>query len=58
MIASRQRSRRRRRRTLALGAAALLVAAAIFAAGVALGMALHDNPAPGSTETTTKTILP
>jgi hypothetical protein len=36
----------------------LLVAAAIFAAGVALGQALHDNPKPGITVTTVRTFHP
>jgi hypothetical protein len=40
----------------------LLVAAAaaviLFAVGVALGEALHDNPKPGITVTTTKTLIP
>jgi hypothetical protein len=36
----------------------LLVAAAIFAAGVALGRALHDNPKPGITVTTVRTLHP
>jgi hypothetical protein len=36
----------------------LVVVAAIFAAGVALGEALHDNPKPGITVTTVTTIRP
>jgi len=40
----------------------LLVAVAagliLFAVGVALGEALHDNPKPGITVTTTKTLIP
>jgi len=38
--------------------AGLLAAAAIFAAGIALGQALHDNPKPNLTVTSTKTIVP
>ena len=30
----------------------------LFAVGVALGEALHDNPKPGITVTTTKTLIP
>lgn len=50
-------SRRRRRdpvRLLAALAAALLV----FAVGVAVGMALHDNPRPGAPVTSIRTINP
>jgi hypothetical protein len=35
-----------------------VVAAVVFAAGVALGEALHDNPKPGITVTTVTTIRP
>jgi hypothetical protein len=35
-------------------AAALL----LFAVGIALGEALHDNPKPNLTVTTTKTLVP
>jgi hypothetical protein len=38
--------------------AGLLAAAVIFAAGVALGEALHDNPRPNLTVTSTKTLVP
>ena len=51
------RPRRRRRRWLRR----LLVAAAViaaFAVGVAVGEALHDNPKPGVTITTVRTIRP
>jgi type VI protein secretion system component VasF len=37
---------------------ALVAAAVVFVAGIALGMALHDNPKPDLTVTTTKTIVP
>jgi hypothetical protein len=37
---------------------ALAAAVVLFAVGVALGEALHDNPRPGITVTTTKTLLP
>ncbi|HXY80966.1 MAG TPA: hypothetical protein VEH55_06315 [Gaiellaceae bacterium] len=36
----------------------LLLVAAAFAAGVAVGEALHDNPKPGVTVTTVRTIRP
>jgi hypothetical protein len=51
--------RRSRRRgspiRLVLG---LLAAVAIFAIGVAVGQALHDNPKPNLTVTSTKTLVP
>ena len=36
----------------------LLLAAAIFAVGVAVGEALHDNPKPGTDFTSVTTIRP
>jgi hypothetical protein len=36
----------------------LLVLAAIFGAGIALGEALHDNPKPGGTHTGVRTLKP
>jgi hypothetical protein len=36
----------------------LLAAALVFAAGVAVGMALHDNPKPGVTVTSESTLHP
>ena len=36
----------------------LLVAAAVFAIGVAVGESLHDNPTPGVTFTSVTTIHP
>ena len=50
--------RRRRRWRPPLWLLALLAAALLFAVGVALGMALHDNPTPDLTVTTTKTLVP
>jgi hypothetical protein len=39
--------------------AALVVAAAVvFAVGIAVGEAIHDNPKPGITLTTEKTVHP
>ena len=52
-----RRSARRRRRPLRW-LAGLVLAFAIFAAGIALGAALNDNPKPGLTVTTTKTLIP
>jgi hypothetical protein len=37
---------------------AILLVAAAFAAGVAVGEALHDNPKPGITVTTVRTLHP
>jgi hypothetical protein len=37
---------------------ALLVAAAIFAVGVAVGESIHDNPKPGISFTSVTTIHP
>jgi hypothetical protein len=42
------------RRALLVGAAFLVV----FAIGVALGEALHDNPGAGSTQTLVRTLNP
>jgi hypothetical protein len=39
-------------------ALALIVLLVVFAAGVALGRALHDNPKPGVTVTTVRTLHP
>lgn len=38
--------------------AAVAAALVLFGVGVALGEALHDNPKPGLSVTTTKTIVP
>jgi hypothetical protein len=55
---ARRRARRRRRgiRWSWVGAIALL--AVVFAVGVALGEALHDNPKPGGERTTQRTLKP
>lgn len=34
----------------------LVVLAAVFAAGIALGMAIHDNPQPGPPVTVERTV--
>jgi hypothetical protein len=36
----------------------VIVLVCVFAAGVALGEALHDNPKPGGTTTTSNTLHP
>ena len=36
----------------------IAVALAAFGLGVALGEALHDNPAPGGTQTLVRTLKP
>ncbi|MGZ4389174.1 MAG: hypothetical protein ACXVZL_07320 [Gaiellaceae bacterium] len=58
-VERRQRVPKRRLRNAVLRwLLVLVVAAVIFAAGVALGQALHDNPKPGITVTTVETIRP
>ena len=37
---------------------ALVAAAILFAVGIAVGEALHDNPKPGITLTTVRTVRP
>jgi hypothetical protein len=37
---------------------AAAVLAAVFAAGLALGEAFHDNPSPGRTQTSVRTLKP
>ena len=58
MIAPSTRRRRRRRRLPPVWLLAVALALLLFAAGVAVGMALHDNPKPDLSVTTTKTIVP
>jgi len=36
----------------------VVVLGCVFAAGVALGEALHDNPKPGGTRTSERTLRP
>jgi hypothetical protein len=48
--------RRRRRKALLRWLIGLVVAAVVFAVGVAVGEALHDNPKPGITVTTVTTV--
>ena len=53
-----RRERRKRRRQAELTRWGMIVFAAllVFALGVALGQALHDNPKPGGTVTLERTL--
>lgn len=55
---TRPRRRRSRRRRLLRAFALLVAAVVLFAAGVALGMALRDDPEPGGTVTLVRTLEP
>jgi hypothetical protein len=62
-VSGRLEDRGRRRRNGARGtgarwAAGAVLAVVILAVGIALGRALQDNPRPGLTVTTTKTVVP
>jgi hypothetical protein len=48
---------RRGRRRLLRGALVVGAAILLFAIGVAVGEALHDNPEPGGPQTSTATIV-
>jgi len=37
---------------------AAVLAAAVFAVGIAVGESLHDNPRPGGTQTLVRTLKP
>jgi hypothetical protein len=52
------RRRGRRRSAPPRWLVAVVVAALLFAVGIALGEALKDNPKPNLTVTSTKTIVP
>jgi hypothetical protein len=58
VISRTERRPARRRRHPLRWLAGLVLAFAIFAAGIALGAALNDNPKPDLTVTTTKTLIP
>jgi hypothetical protein len=51
-----ERRRRRRREDLIRWSIRAVVVVVVFALGVALGQALHDNPKPGSTITLERTL--
>ena len=56
---TRQERRRRRRGAVARRwGTRVVVAGAVFALGIALGEALHDNPVPGRTSTSVRTVHP
>jgi len=58
-VIERGQRRSRKRRRISVGfLVGLLAAAAIFVVGIALGQALHDNPKPNLTVTSTKTLVP
>ena len=54
----RRRARRQRRGLPWRPVLALLLLVGAFGVGVALGEALHDNPRPGGTTTTQRTLKP
>jgi anti-sigma factor RsiW len=56
-VERRPRPARRSRRPV-YWLAGIAAAAVVFGAGVALGEALHDNPTPGITQTSVRTIHP
>ncbi len=58
MSAVRPRRPPRRRRSLGRRLAILLAVAVVFAAGIGLGEALHDNAHPGGTQTLIRTLDP
>jgi len=54
-----RRVRRRRPRSRAIyWLAGVALAAVLFGVGVAVGEALHDNPTPGITRTSVRTLHP
>lgn len=52
----RQRRQRRRREELLRWGIRLAVVLLVFALGIAVGQALHDNPKPGQTTTLERTL--
>jgi hypothetical protein len=55
---ARRRAQRRRRSIPWRWIGGIAVLAVVFAVGVALGEALHDNPKPGGEKTTQRTLKP
>jgi hypothetical protein len=58
VIAPATRRRRKPRRPWLPWLVGLVLAAVLLGVGVAIGMALEDNPTPGLTVTTTQTTIP
>ena len=57
-LRSERRPRGRRLRAVVRWALRLLVLGVVFAGGVALGEAFHDNPKPGPVQTLVRTLRP
>jgi hypothetical protein len=55
-VERRERRRRRRQGELVRWGIRVLVIVLVFALGIALGQALHDNPKPGNTVTLERTL--
>jgi hypothetical protein len=55
-VERRERRRRRRREELTRWGIRAAIVLVVFALGVALGQALHDNPKPGETITLERTL--
>jgi hypothetical protein len=55
---SSRRGRRRRRSLWPRVLVGVVVVLLVFAAGVALGMAIQDRPSPGGEQTIVRTVLP
>lgn len=55
-VERRERRRRRRRDELVRWGIRVAVVVLVFALGIALGQALHDNPKPSSTITLERTL--
>jgi hypothetical protein len=55
-VERRERRKRRRREEVTRWAIRVLVIVFVFALGIALGQALHDNPKPGDTITLERTL--
>jgi len=55
-VERRERRRRRRRQELIRWGIRIGIALLLFLLGVALGQALHDNPKPGATITSERTL--
>jgi hypothetical protein len=53
-----RRAQRKRRSPVWRWVAIGLLFVCVFAVGIALGEALHDNPKPGGTRTTQRTLRP